>query len=432
MSLIKRVSSNLTSSTNLSELSLRLHLVISLILLLQNIPITIYRYFHFPLIITYINIFEILIYLSAIALYYIDKFQLSIMISALGIPILFSYFTFINPIATIEKTFLNGFWFILGFLIIYSILVRENKFRILYLAFVFLIYFIPGSIISYNYPGNLIKIIQFSTLLVIPLIIAIFIEKQDSKITDLNNSLKKRLTEREELSQEIKEMNDELITFSQIMSHDLKAPIRTINSFTKLLRSRVKFDNEKDEQFFQFIEDSSRSMNDLINDLMTYHQIDGQSNKPEIIDLESLLHEIKIKYQFDINNNLLIMKLNHLPKVSGNRNLLKTLFHNLITNGIKYQPKSKIDHIPTICISSNETETHINVMVSDNGIGIDENYVGELFNPFQRYHTQQDYEGTGLGMSICKRVMDKHKGLISVENTSEEGTTIKLTFHKLN
>jgi len=109
---------------------------------------------------------------------------------------------------------------------------------------------------------------------------------------------------------------------------------------------------------------------------------------------------------------------------------LKTLFKNLISNGIKYQPKESSDHIPTIKIWSELGES-IDIFISDNGIGIDDNYSKDIFEPFKRYHNKKDYKGTGLGLSICKSVMEKHSGKIELFKSSNEGTTFKLTFPKV-
>lgn len=430
MSLIRKINDDLLNTHSLNRLSSKLHLIIAIILLLQNIPISIYRFFYFPMIVTYINILEVSIYTSAIILYFFNKLNLSIIFSALGLPILFSYFTFFNPIETTEETFVSSYWFLLCYVLIYSTLIRTNRIRILYIVFVFLIYFIPGSLSSFDYPGNIIKIIQFSTLILIPLIMSSYIEKQDIRIIKLNKALKQRLHEKDKLSQRVEEKNQELITFSHIMGHDLKTPIRTINSFTQLLRKKITFQDEKNEQYFQFIEDSSKSMKNLIDDLLTYYKIESEQNKTENIDIEDILNEIKSSYQFELNNEKVKIMYSELPKTMGYRNLLKTLFTNLISNGIKYQPKNEINHIPTIKISASEDDMFNSIIISDNGIGIDASYLDHLFDPFKRFHNDKEYQGTGLGMSICKRVMDKHGGDITVEKTSEQGTLIKLNFPK--
>jgi len=108
--------------------------------------------------------------------------------------------------------------------------------------------------------------------------------------------------------------------------------------------------------------------------------------------------------------------------------LLKTLFSNLITNATKYQPKNKEGHIPIIKIWAKESDQSTEVYISDNGIGIKKDYIPKLFSPFKRFHSNDEYKGTGLGMSICKRVMENHNGQIEVFQTSESGTTFKLTF----
>lgn len=430
MSFLKSFKADLLSSKNLSELSSKLHLAIISVLIIQTIPIIIYRYFNYPIIITYINLLELMIYTVSIILYFFKKPKLSLFFTAFGIPILYFYFTFVNPISDIERSFKLSFWFLLCFTLFYTFLIRTNKRRFIYLIFVFGLYFIPGSILGYNYPGNLIKIIQFLTLAIIPMIISLFIEKQDARIIALNDSLRDRLAEKETLTKSIKEKNKDLITFSHIMSHDLKTPIRSINAFTQLLKKNNKFEDEKSQEYVKFIEHSTDSMKILIEDLLIYYNVENEAIDFDTVDLQMLMTQIKKSYKFELDNARFKFHVDKLPEITGDKNLLKTLFRNLISNSIKYQPKDKVGHVPTIKVRATEKHDSVSVFIEDNGIGIDEKYAEVLFEPFKRYHNQEDYSGTGLGMSICKRVVEKHDGRIQVLNTSTNGTTIKLEFPK--
>jgi len=171
-------------------------------------------------------------------------------------------------------------------------------------------------------------------------------------------------------------------------------------------------------------------MNALINDLLAFHKLDAEKSKIEAVDLNELIQEVQASFQYDLKEEALEFKVNKLPVIHGHKHLLKTLFQNLISNSIKFQPKNKAKHRPKVSISAREYPSEIHLFVSDNGIGVKKEHIASLFEPFSRFHSHTKYKGTGLGMSICKRVMEKHGGQIIVEETSSKGTVIKLVFLK--
>jgi len=419
----------LNNGNDLKILCEKLHVCIVAILLAQNIPITFYRYFHFPIFLTWVNIAEISIYVFSLILFYNNKRELSMLVTAFGIPIIFIYILFFLDL-DIAIMFKNSFWFLLSFMLIYIIILRRKVVRHIYIIFCLSTYFIPGALISYNSPGDFIKIIQILSLILIPYIISTFIEKQDSQIFNLNSDLKLRLQEKEILAGELKNKNEELITFSHIMSHDLKTPLNTILSFSNLIKNKVHFNNSELEKYFVYIENSATSMATLINDLLVYSQVDAENKELEIISLNNIIEKVKTHFQFDLSENQIMLKTSNLPNILGDEQMLKTLFHNLISNAVKYQPKNKVNHLPTISITHHTNKLNNFIIIEDNGIGIDNRYIQDLFEPFKRFHTNKDYEGTGLGMSICKKVMDKHNGQIELQSTSEKGSNFKLTFPK--
>jgi len=290
--------------------------------------------------------------------------------------------------------------------------------------------FIPGIYISYDSYGILIKVIQVITFLLIPLLISSFIENQDSKLSKVNLELAGKNAEFQIVSDKLKIKNEELITFSHVMSHDLKAPLRTIISFSKLLGKSDHYQNEKDSKYLNFINEASISMNTLISDLLIYHQTDSVNDKFQEVDLSQIINDIKSTYQFDVTQGNLKLITGNLPIIYGNVNLIRTLLHNLISNSIKYQPIDKKQHLPTIEFRSASDSSFDIIYVIDNGIGIDKNYRENLFVPFNRFHNNSTYKGTGLGMSICMKVMKNHNGSINIKETSQNGTTFVLTFPK--
>lgn len=420
----------LMEGNRLERLSLKLHFYVMLLLLAQSIPVTIYRYLHFPIIFTWINLVEIVIYSTSLVFFLKQKHNFSIWFAAFSLPIITIYVIFFMDIVPINEGFVATFWFALCYMFVYILLIRSAKVRIAYISFCLLLFFVPGAIFTYDPAETVIKIIQIVTLTLFPFIISKFIEQQDNKIYDLTRSLQNRLNEKERLAEELEKKNDELVMFSHMMSHDLKSPLRNIKSFATLLKKKLNLEQTNEIEYFGFIENSAEQMNTLIGDLLTYSKIEVEEKQFEPIDLVQIFENIKYQFQFDINQGKVQFDISPLPSINGNEDLLKTLFQNIISNGVKYQPKDKTNHIPTISITATEDKKHHHIFIADNGIGMSEKNVKQLFQPFKRFHNQNEYEGTGLGMSICKKVMDKHSGQITVENSDEFGTTLKLSFKK--
>jgi signal transduction histidine kinase len=250
-----------------------------------------------------------------------------------------------------------------------------------------------------------------------------FIEKQDSKLsTSLNHQ--------RFLNDSLKEKNERLTAFGHIMSHDLKEPLRNITSFIQLIRKRITVQNTVQNQYFDIIESASKEMNIMIDDLLFFQKVESDEIIFENICLKELITDVSSIYQVKLTNNKIQIDICDLPKVRGNVILLKALFSNLISNSRKYQPKDKESHIPFIKVWSEENIESFEILISDNGIGIEKTYIKNLFLAFKRFHNKNEYKGTGLGMSICKSVMDKHSGNIELSDTSIYGSTFKLIFPK--
>ncbi|MEL7219715.1 MAG: ATP-binding protein [Bacteroidota bacterium] len=221
--------------------------------------------------------------------------------------------------------------------------------------------------------------------------------------------------------------NQELLLFSQIMSHDLKAPLRTINGFTQLLKAKLKKnDDDQYEKLLGFVIDATSSMDQLIDDLLTYSQISTKEEDYQAVDLQQLLTHQKVQFQYQISQGQLAIKSDQLPVVWGSHNGLQAVFHNLIANGVKFQSKATEDHIPSIRITHEINDSKHLIRFIDNGIGIPEKYLNTLFEPFRRLHSASEYEGTGLGLSICKKIIEKHQGAISIEYSSPAGTCFRV------
>jgi len=420
---IKKTQSLLRNNKSIFELSWKLHLLFAVILLLQVIIITPYRYYYFPKLITYINLTEIVIYTSSIIFYTLGKRKWSFYITAFGIPLLYSLVIFKYGLSIS-----SSLWFLLSFLIIYLILIRGLKARLVYTTVCLIVFFLPGIYTAYEFPENLIKSIQIFTLISVPILISSFLELQDSKVISLNRELENKYNEKIKLSKELYEKNQDLQTFSNIMSHDLKAPLRTIISFTQLIKNGKEPLSKKNGEYFSYITGSAKSMEILISELLTYTKIDQSNVSFEKTNLNSIVSEIKQFYASDIETGKVKLICENLPAIYGDEVLLKTLFRNLISNAFKYQPKNKINHIPTVNISSTLSESNTIVSIKDNGIGIDEKFKDKLFEPFERLHNSSEYQGTGLGLAIAKKVLEKHEATIKIQNSSVSGSEFVLTF----
>lgn len=228
-------------------------------------------------------------------------------------------------------------------------------------------------------------------------------------------------------TEELQAANEELQQFAHVASHDLQEPLRNIASFTQLLerRYRGKFDSDADE-FMDHIVNGSKRMQILINDLLEYTRLETNEKKFKLINLEEVIEDTLFNLKVLINENNAEITHDMLPEIRGDKTQLTLLFQNLIGNAIKFK---KTDETPKIYISAHEDEEDNEYVfsVSDNGIGIDPQYVERIFVIFQRLHTRREYSGTGIGLAICKKIVERHGGRIWVESELGKGSTFYFT-----
>jgi light-regulated signal transduction histidine kinase (bacteriophytochrome) len=228
------------------------------------------------------------------------------------------------------------------------------------------------------------------------------------------------------LLDKIKEQNLELERFAYITSHDLKQPVRNICNFSSLLERNLKSNNDtnKSIEYLDIIKKSSRNIEKLIDDILKYSRIDQVNENLEIVDLNEILNRQKenLRYILDAKNASIIY--DHLPKMKGNNVYLSLLLQNLIENGIKYNRSER----PEVNISVEQDATSFKITITDNGIGIDQSYFEEIFQPFKRLHSNREFEGSGLGLSICNKIVEKHDGQLSVNSIPDQGTTFNIIF----
>ena len=241
---------------------------------------------------------------------------------------------------------------------------------------------------------------------------------------DITNVRKSKL-ELENKSKELERSNAELEQFAYVASHDLQEPLRTISSYVQLLESRYKDKLDSDaKEFIDFAVDGSKRMRQLINSLLEYSRVNRV--KPfEWIDLNEVMAETKNDMKDQIKQSGAVIKHNGLPKIYGDYVLIGQLFQNLIGNAIKFHGEEK----PEIKISSKRKNGSYVFSVEDNGIGIPKEYSEKIFIIFQRLNNREKYPGTGIGLSICKKIVEKHGGKIWVESEPGKGSSFYFTIN---
>ncbi len=222
------------------------------------------------------------------------------------------------------------------------------------------------------------------------------------------------------------EKNDELNRFTNIASHDLKSPIRNIVSFSDLIERNLNRSNYDDiPEYLKIIKTSAKQMQYLIEDILEFSKINNeeQNNTKKRIDLNKLVNKIKaiLVSELDGKNGQIINQ--GLPNYYCNELEFTILFQNLIQNGIKYNERKK----PTIEIWYKEQADSIKIYIKDNGIGIEQAYHQQVFDLFKRLHTNEVYEGTGVGLSLCKKIVSKYKGQIEIQSALQMGSTFIIT-----
>ncbi|OEC88317.1 sensor histidine kinase [Methanobacterium bryantii] len=233
---------------------------------------------------------------------------------------------------------------------------------------------------------------------------------------------KKAEEEIKALLDELKRSNEELQQFAYVTSHDLQEPLRTIASFTQLMARRYKgkLDDDADE-FMDYIVDASVRMKQMIMDLLEYSRVGTKQEMFRAIHIESELNDVLVNLNDLIERSRAEITHDPLPVVFGDESQLLLLFQNLITNAIKFRKENEPPKIHISVACDHEKNEYV-FSISDNGIGIEEQYFGRIFTIFQRLHTRDEYPGTGIGLSVAKRIVERHGGRIWVESTFGEGS----------
>ncbi len=225
------------------------------------------------------------------------------------------------------------------------------------------------------------------------------------------------------------ESNGQLENFAYMASHDLKAPLRTITSYSQLLARRTKGKlDETDLEFFDFIVGASKNMSNLIENLLNYSKANSQKKNFEEMNVSNMLEVITHELKADIDEKEVAITFDQVPtSIVADQTRLKQLFQNMISNAIKFMEKGKT---PQILIGCEDRESHFEFFIQDNGIGIKPEFHEKIFMLFRKLHGSGEFEGTGIGLALCKKIVEQHGGEIWVESTYGEGTTFFFTIDK--
>lgn len=245
-------------------------------------------------------------------------------------------------------------------------------------------------------------------------------------ICRLQQQLQSQNLQLQQLNQELQRSNQELEEFAYVVSHDLQQPLQSITGFAELLlgmKSTIDFEQEADEYVLPILDEGIR-MQELIKNLLDYSRVGTKKRDFQPIDCQVILTKTLANLNQTIEENNAIIVSDTLPVVMGDRIQLTQLFQNLIENGIKYhRPNVQ----PKITITAKRTLQDWIFAIHDNGIGIDSQNFDRIFQIFLRLHSPQQYPGTGIGLAICKKIVERHGGKVWLESELGMGTTFYFT-----
>ncbi len=272
---------------------------------------------------------------------------------------------------------------------------------------------------------------------------------QEKKLMAINKSLENEINERKISEEQIRELNrklqdniDHLETankdldrFAFMSSHDLQEPLRKIRTFTDLLYTKYKnLFNDDAVKYISRIQNAAERMQALIKDILEFSQLSNDNSRFINTDLNVLVKEVIADKEVLVQEKKAVITVKTLPSLNVNPGLMRPLFSNLIGNAIKYKKK---DVDPVINIYAEQLDGNDNgnrdrkfcrIFIQDNGIGFDQKYAEQIFEMFTRLHGNSQYQGTGIGLALCKQIVEKHNGFISALSKENEGATFIISF----
>ncbi len=235
------------------------------------------------------------------------------------------------------------------------------------------------------------------------------------------------ITKRKQTEEQLQILNKELESFTYSVSHDLRAPLRAIGGYSKILDEDYSMQlDEEGKHIIRTIANNTERMGMLIDDLLAFSRLGRKEVQKADFDIRKQTEEIIVEID-KLTPHKAVINISKLPIVKGDYNLLRQVMFNLISNAVKYSSKQKS---PQVEIFSEETEDKVVISVKDNGAGFDMQYADKLFGVFQRLHTQEEFEGTGVGLAIVAKIVTKHGGKVWAEGKTNEGAAFHFSLPK--
>jgi signal transduction histidine kinase len=233
------------------------------------------------------------------------------------------------------------------------------------------------------------------------------------------------------LSRELKISNQELEQFSYIASHDLKEPLRKIIAYGGLLSEEYSdYIDEQGQKYISIMGNSAQRMNDLLSNLLAYSRIESRGKEFLKISLNEVLDDVLSDLEIQIQETGTIITSQELPEIMGDKIQISQIFQNIISNAIKFVKPHQNPNI-SFSLVNTEGDNDYKIAIKDDGIGFDMQYRDEIFKPFKKLHSASEYAGTGIGLAICKKIIKRHHGYITVESTKGIGTTFFIHIPKI-
>jgi light-regulated signal transduction histidine kinase (bacteriophytochrome) len=224
---------------------------------------------------------------------------------------------------------------------------------------------------------------------------------------------------------ELERSNRELQDFAFVASHDLQEPLRKIQAFSDRLLTRSDRFNEQEQDYLRRMQSAAQRMQSLVRDLLTYSRVTTRAQPLGLCNTDRILEEVLQDMETDISRENAVIDAKALPPVFGDATQIRQVFQNLLSNAIKFHQPGQPPGI--MIYPEYNDEDGWTLVVSDNGVGFDTKYAGKLFNPFQRLHNQA-FPGTGIGLAIVKKILDRHGANVTVDSKVNQGTMFRIRF----
>jgi light-regulated signal transduction histidine kinase (bacteriophytochrome) len=236
--------------------------------------------------------------------------------------------------------------------------------------------------------------------------------------------VQERTAELKEANTNLLSSNQELEQFAYVASHDLQEPLRAVNSYAQLITRKYQGNlDAKADKYLGYIMEGATRMQQLISDLLEFSRVGTRGKSLGLTDCEALLSQVLDNLKVAIAESHAIITHDPLPTLMGDETQLMQLLQNLIANAIKFHREEP----PRVHIKAEKRENEWVFSVSDNGIGMEPEYFERIFTIFQRLHSKSEYPGTGIGLAVCKKIVERHGGRIWVESQPGVGTTFYFT-----